>query len=158
MDPVRFVYVWLHLATTCHAAIGRHIGNWRIQCHMIPVLNQAGLKPDIPKGYITSHGEGFPGIIVTELSSPGKQKFPLSPVLACLEAAGAQPCRAACRAPVLPFQSSHQTATGTCPRHCWPLQNQLSASVFLSHEIQWALWNVQWLHGPCLPAVKISQS
>lgn len=26
-----FVYIWLQLATTCHAAICRHIRNWRIQ-------------------------------------------------------------------------------------------------------------------------------
>lgn len=44
---------------------------------MIPVLNQVSLKPGIPKGHITNHGEEFPGITVTELSIPGKQKFPL---------------------------------------------------------------------------------
>lgn len=103
---------------------------------MSPVLNQASLKPDIPKGHVTSHGEEFPGITVTELSSSGKQKFP---VLACPDTAGVQPCRAAHRAPVLPFQSSHQTATGTCQHHCGPLQNQLSTSAFLNCEIQLAL-------------------
>lgn len=92
---------------------------------MIPALNQVSLKPDIPKGHISNHSEDLPGITVTELPSPGKQKFPVSSVLPYC--------------PVLPFQSSHQTATGSCQCHCGPLQNQPSSPVFLNCEIQLAL-------------------